>query len=392
MDSIKTAIVVTVLLVVGYAVYQAINNNPGPSPPPEVADGFPTSVDVKMPGEKGAADKKGAAPPWAKSNGGTAAGSPRGTDRSGDSLRNSRPGGARDSAGDEPRDRGGQSDALADRRAAPAADPARRPAGSGTAGREAPGASDEEIRRASYEVRQRFREMIAEARRRLNEGAMAEVHLQLSRVYDDPGLSAEESRELAELLDQLAGMVIYSRQHILEPPHAVRSGETLPQIAQRYNVPWQLLAKINGVRDPERLEPGRQLKVLRGPFDAVVSQGRYELVVMLGGYYAGRFPIGIGRDAPRLEGKYVVKEKTVQSPSSGATAAAAGADRSIPAGNYWIGLTERIGIHGTSDLRSLRRADGRGSILLGERDVEDVFDILSADSELSVGSRVTIKR
>jgi len=66
--------------------------------------------------------------------------------------------------------------------------------------------------------------------------------------------------------------------------------------------------------------------------------------------------------------------------------------RSDPADKCWIGLTDQIGIHGTSDLRSLRRADGRGVIFLGERDVEDVFDILSADSEQSAGSQVTIRR
>ncbi len=101
MDSIKTAIVVTVLLVVGYAVYQAIHNNPGPSPPPEVADGFPTSVDVKLPREKGKSDKdiKGVAPPWAKSNGTATAGSSRATDRNGDSPRGSRSGGWRSTTG-----------------------------------------------------------------------------------------------------------------------------------------------------------------------------------------------------------------------------------------------------------------------------------------------------
>jgi len=385
MDSIKTAIVVTVLLVVGYAVYQAIQNNPGSSPAPEGADGFPASADVKPPGQGGPADKKASAQTRGKQNGSSAADPGRAL-----------PGRVRDGSGDDAADRAARSGPFAERRgerdseglgAAP-----RRPSSLGLPARDASGSADDDVRRASYEVRQRFRDMMAEARRRLDQGALAEVHLQLSRVYGETGLSAEESRELLDLLDQLAATVIYSRQHVLDTPYTVRSGETLQQIAQRLSIPWQLLAKINGVRDPERLEPGRQLKVLRGPFDAVVDLERYELVLMLGGYYAGRFPIGIGRDAPRLDGKFVVKEKTARSSAPDASPAASPGARSDPAGKYWIGLTDQIGIHGTSDLRSLRRADGRGVIFLGERDVEDVFDILTADSEQSAGSQVTIRR
>jgi LysM repeat protein len=384
MDSIKTAIVVTVLLVVGYAVYQAIQNNPGSSPPPEGADGVPASADVKTPGQGSPAEKKSSAQTRGKLNGSSAANSGRAL-----------PGRARDGSGDDAADRVARSGPFAERRgerdsegldAAP-----RRPSSSGVPAGSGPGAG-EDVRRESYEVRQRFRDMMAEARRRLDQGALAEVHLQLSRVYGETGLSAEESRELLDLLDQLAATVIYSRQHVLDTPYTVGAGETLLQIAQRRNVPWQLLAKINGVRDPERLEPGRQLKVLRGPFDAVVDLERFELVLMLGGYYAGRFPIGVGRDAPRLDGKFVVKEKTARNSPSDSNPTASPAARSDPAGKYWIGLTDQIGIHGTSDLRSLRRADGRGVIFLGERDVEDVFDILTADSEQSAGSQVTIRR
>jgi LysM repeat protein len=385
MDSIKTAIVVTVLLVVGYAVYQAIQNSPSSGPPPEVADSFPASADAKKPGESGPADKKALAQARGRQNGSGGADPGRAL-----------PGRAPDRSFDNPADRVPRSGLFAERRAERGSDgldaAPRRPSPVGLPARDASGSADDDGRRASYEVRQRFRDMMAEARRRLDQGALAEVHLQLSRVYGETGLSAEESRELLDLLDQLAAMVIYSRQHVIDPPYTVRAGETLPQIAQRVNVPWQLLAKINGVRDPERLEPGQQLKVVRGPFDAVVDLERFELVLMLGGYYAGRFPIGIGRDAPPLEGKFVVKEKTARNSPADSNPAGSPGARSDPASKYWIGLTGQIGIHGTSDLRSLRRADGRGVIFLGERDVEDVFDILSADSEHSAGSQVTIRR
>jgi LysM repeat protein len=234
--------------------------------------------------------------------------------------------------------------------------------------------------------------MMQDAEKRLGKGELAEVQLALSRLYGNPDLTAEESRQLTELLDQLAGTVIYSRQHLLERPYTVKPGDSLSAIAQSYNVPWQLLAKINGVRDPDRLAPGTQLKVLRGPFEVVVSLERFELTLMLGGRYAGRFPIGIGRDNPQLEGSYTVRKKLTQPPYQSPARAFAGGDPDNPMGKLSIELADRVAIHGTNDIRNLRRADGPGTICLGPRDIQDLGDILSAGSEAAVASRVTVRR
>ena len=222
---------------------------------------------------------------------------------------------------------------------------------------------------------------------KLDEGRLAEALSALSTLYDSPEVSPEQAREITDLLDRLAGTVIYSRQHLLEQPYKVRPGETLEQIAEAYKVPAQLLAKINGIRDQQRLEPGRELKVVRGPFNALIDLDKYELTLMLGGRYAGRFPIGVGRDHPNLEGSYVVRNKTVNPARYGreASPAAGEADGGYP-GGYWIDLGNQIGIHGTNDPQNLHRAAGRGSVSLGDRDIEDVFGILS------VGSRVIIQR
>jgi lipoprotein-anchoring transpeptidase ErfK/SrfK len=213
---------------------------------------------------------------------------------------------------------------------------------------------------------------------KLDAGQLGEALLALSSLYDKP--------EVTELLDQLAGTVIYSRQHLLEPPYRVQPDETLEQIAQKYSVPWQLLARINGIRDPLRLEPGRELKVIRGPFDALVDLDKYEMTLVLGGRYAGRFPIGVGRDHARLEGSYVVRNKTTNPPYYGPDVDFAANDPNNPLGEHWIDLGNQIGIHGTNDPQNLHRTDGRGSVCLGARDIEDVFGILS------IGSRVVIRR
>ncbi|MGC3966658.1 MAG: LysM peptidoglycan-binding domain-containing protein [Pirellulales bacterium] len=101
----------------------------------------------------------------------------------------------------------------------------------------------------------------------LNQSKFAEVHEELSQWFDSSQLSEDERRRVQETLDQLAGMVVYSREHLLEPPHTVAQGETLQAVADRYQVPLELLVKINGIADPLYLPAGTQLKVIKGPFD-----------------------------------------------------------------------------------------------------------------------------
>jgi LysM repeat protein len=231
-----------------------------------------------------------------------------------------------------------------------------------------------------------FTVMMEAARHELEAGRLAEVHRQLSAWYDDPRLSSFEQQRLTELLDQLAGTLVYSTQSLLEPEHEVQPGERLEDIGQRVNVPWQLLAKVNGIDDPQSLRPGERLKVVKGPFTAVVSLQKRQLTLMLGGMYAGRFPIGLGREHPAVEGTYVVTDKVPNPTYYGADRAIEPEDPSNPLGKRWIGLGNQLGIHGTNDPKNVGRTDLQGCISLSPRDAEDVFDILS------VGSKVIIRR
>ena len=61
-------------------------------------------------------------------------------------------------------------------------------------------------------------------------------------------------------------------------------------------------------------------------------------------------------------------------------------DPKNPLGGAWIGLTDRIGIHGTNSPQGIGRDDNRGSICVGDRDLHDLYGILT------VGSRVTVQR
>lgn len=232
-----------------------------------------------------------------------------------------------------------------------------------------------------------FASSMTAARQQLEAGQLAAALRQLSLWYDNPQLTPTEQQQLNQLLDQVAGTVVYSTQHLLEAPYEVQNGERLEDISQRYNVPWQLLAKINGIDDPQSLRPGERLKVVRGPFAAHISLEKRELTLMLAdGSYAGRFKIGIGVDQPPREGVYTVSDKAADPVYRGRDRAIGPRDPNNPLGDRWIGLGPEMGIHGTNRPETIGRADLPGSISLRSPDIEDVFDILS------VGSKVTIRR
>ena len=208
-------------------------------------------------------------------------------------------------------------------------------------------------------------------------------------------MPAEQAKQITDLLDQLAGTVVYSRQHLLERPYVTQQGDTLEKIGQAYKVPWELLARINGLMPPspteavkdQPLPPGKELKVMRGPFDAVVHLDKHELTLMVQDRYAGRFPIGTGRDQPSLEGSYTVREKALNPTYYGPDGVNISPnDPKNPLGRAWIGLTDRIGIHGVSDPQCVGRDDNRGTIGVADRNLQDLYGILT------VGSRVTVVR
>ncbi len=140
----------------------------------------------------------------------------------------------------------------------------------------------------------------------------------LSQWYGNPNLSPAEADRVETLLSQLAGTVVYSTESRLEPPYTVRAGDTLQTIAQQYQVPWQLLAKINGIPAANLVQPGQQLKVIHGPFAAIVELQKSQLTLELGGRYAGRFPITAEPTAAQSEGEWVLEQKLVN-PTTAAT-------------------------------------------------------------------------
>lgn len=218
------------------------------------------------------------------------------------------------------------------------------------------------------------------------------AHEKLSQWYGNPNLSPAEKQQVESLLGQLAGTVVYSTEHRLEPPYTVQAGDSLQTIADKYEVPWQLLAKINGIPAANLVQPGQQLKVVHGPFSAVVELDESQMTLLLDGRYAGRFPVRIEQNAPLTEGEWKLEQKLVN-PTAEATGVVSASytpstvDRVLVLRNESptaAGAT--ISITSGQTAPSGPTAVAPAAIRLSAQDAEEVADILS------VGSTVTIRK
>ena len=206
----------------------------------------------------------------------------------------------------------------------------------------------------------------------------------LSIFYNAPNLSGEQRSELLSRLDPLAREVIYSKRHLLEQPHRVGQNETLMDVAAKYEVPWQLLANINQIKDPVTILPGTELKVVRGPFRAEVNLRLKELTLFLGDLYAGRFPIDVGTDPMPKPGTYTIQDKqTAKTYYNRAGSPVPPGSPDNPYGNAWLDLGGQLCIHGSPSTTS---PTNQGCISLAADYADDLYGILSQ------GSSVTIRR
>jgi hypothetical protein len=131
------------------------------------------------------------------------------------------------------------------------------------------------------------------------------------------------------------------------------------------------------------LTPGQELKIVRGPFSATIDTAKGVLTLWVGGRYAGRFTVTTGPEFGQIVGRFVVRQKNRAHPSHG--------------GQPWIeigpiyqaaaspaGTGPQMGIAGMADPSLAARGDLPGRIGVSPKDGDDLFDILSEGSKVTI--------
>ncbi|CAN5538279.1 hypothetical protein BH09PLA1_BH09PLA1_07970 [soil metagenome] len=213
-------------------------------------------------------------------------------------------------------------------------------------------------------------------------------------------LSESDIAKSHALMSEINQTVVFSPKRFADDPYGgtynVQSGDLLKKIAERSDVTWELLCRLNNLSDPKKLRAGATIKLAKGPFHAVVSKRAFTLDIYVGAppgekgaMYVTTFPVGLGKDDSTPTGVWMVEtHKKIKNPtyfSPRGEGVIDADDPKNPLGEFWIGLTgidghavgkSSYGIHGTIDPNSIGRQESMGCIRMRNEDVARVFELL----------------
>lgn len=240
---------------------------------------------------------------------------------------------------------------------------------------------------------------IADGRARIQSGDGVGGRQILNAALVAGVLSAADQATAKQLIADANRELIFSPHRFTGDPfvttHKVLNGESLSQIAFKYEVTWEFLCRINGISDPRRLRAGQTLKIVQGPFSAVVNRGAFTIDVWLGqpmgrgSLYVTTYRVGLGREHSTPTGTWMVKSggklKNPKFWGAGGMPPIEADDPKNPLGEFWIGLEgvdgnavgqESYGIHGTIEPDSIGKMASLGCIRMLNDDVAVLYEML----------------
>jgi len=241
---------------------------------------------------------------------------------------------------------------------------------------------------------ERARDLIAQGRR-------VEARRYLSVALGEGGLSASERAAVRGLLTDINSVLVFGPVAAPNDPiteeYTVRPGDSLSRIAARRELAthWKLIQRVNRISDPSRIRLGQTLKLVRGPFHAVVHKNTHRMDLYHGPpadpdrwVYIRSVRVGLGLDDGTPVGRFRVSNQLENpgwvNPRDGSERYAPG-DPDNPIGEYWIGLDgvgafsslSGYGIHGTNEPDTIGRDESMGCVRCADGDIEVVYELLA---------------
>lgn len=224
----------------------------------------------------------------------------------------------------------------------------------------------------------------------LSRGDWVAARASLSRALNAALPTGEQEtirRELARINEALVFSRATTAGDPLTQTHDVKPGDRLNLLAREHKVPQELLQRVNGIENPQLLQAGRPIKLVKGPFDAIICKSAHRMDIYHGRLYIRSFNVGLGADNGTPLGRWVVGNKNIdpdwKDPATGRYYAPG--DPENPIGERWISLEcvegdclgrTGFGIHGTLDPKSIGENQSMGCVRLLPDDVSLVFDLL----------------
>ncbi len=240
--------------------------------------------------------------------------------------------------------------------------------------------------------------LIDEGVRQAAAGQLVAARQTLSMALEqlDPyGRDAELARKkLTEINETLVFSEKVAPNDPFAKAHKIQPGEMLSAIAKPLGIDWKFIARINGIKDPSKIQAGQTVKVITGKFHAVVRKAAYELDLYLGDgsdrVYVRSFKVGLGELDSTPLGRFAVASR-VPNPDWKNPRTGEYFDRNDPKnpiGEFWVGLKgieektrgmTGYGVHGTVDLDSIGKQASMGCVRMLPDDIALVYELLVTD-------------
>lgn len=236
---------------------------------------------------------------------------------------------------------------------------------------------------------------------------------QLNRLLADDRATDAERESVRRKLAEVSQILTFGPTVVEGDPfavkYAIQSGDSLVKVAKRENlgVDWRFIQRINRMSDPGKLTVGQTIKLVRGPFHAVVSKGRFRLDLYQGAppaltgdgvvntaggstVFIASFPVGLGEFGSTPMGAFMVKQNSKlvnpawRNPRTGEQFSAD--DAKNPIGERWVGLEgieERTrsltgyGLHGTIEPESIGHEKSMGCVRMLHDDIGLIYELMT---------------
>lgn len=243
--------------------------------------------------------------------------------------------------------------------------------------------------------------LISEGDRQLAAGKLVEARRTLSRALLHRDAASSDKQSLRTKLTTINDDLVFSTKVTPGDPlveaYKVEAGDSLVKIRRKRDLAtdWRLIQRVNKMSNPNALKIGQTLKLVRGPFHAVVTKSEYRLDLFTGSpdepdqwMFVKSYRVGLGEGNSTPVGTYVIKKnsKLVNphwvNPRTGERFDKD--DPKNPIGEYWLGwqgvgasaVNTGYGLHGTIEPDSIGQQRSMGCVRLGTEDIAQIYDLL----------------
>ena len=234
--------------------------------------------------------------------------------------------------------------------------------------------------------------LVAEVNKDLSTGQVIAARDKLNQLLSMQ-LSPQGLAIVKNKLADLSRRWLFSRDiypgDTLTGSYTIQPGDRLVDIGKKYKVPYEILMTINDIQRPEMLRAGEKIKVINGPFHAIIHRSSFTMDLYLGNKtYVKTYRIGLGTaDKETPTGRWRVKDegKLISPPWPNPEGGIVHpGDPEYPLGSRWIGLEGLEGnakgrtgfaLHGTKEPETIGIRSSRGCIRLHNGEVIEVYNM-----------------